>query len=75
MKKEIWPEKYFRNVREELIKVPLQERKKWETPDLYLWWLEARKNNSFLILTGMLCGGWKFIPGMCHDLFGCKAIC
>lgn len=75
MKKEIWDERYHSNVRQKLIKVSLQERKKWESYDLYIWWLETRINDSSLILTGKSCGGWTFIPGMCQDLIGHKAIC
>lgn len=61
-------------VRKRLNQIPLEERKAWDNTDLYIWWNKAKKDDPYL--TWDKCPGqvWQWIPGMCNDLIGSKAI-
>lgn len=60
-------------LRSKLRSVPLATRKMWSDNDLFIWWLEAKKDDSYL--TWDRCPGdlWQWVPGMCRDLIGKNA--
>lgn len=70
MKKEDFKEA----VRGKLKKVPLETRKLWSDTDLFVWWSQAKAQDSYL--TWEKCPGdvWQWVPGMCRDLIGKDAI-
>ena len=62
-------------VRGKLKNVPLETRKLWNNTDLFVWWSQARAEDSYL--TWEKCPGsdvWQWVPGMCSDLIGKDAI-
>jgi hypothetical protein len=57
-------------LRDKLGKVPLETRKKWNDTDLYIWWLTAKAEDSYLTWERSRGDVWQYVPGMCRDLIG-----
>lgn len=60
-------------VRERLRKVPLDTRKTWSENQLFIWWLEAKSQDSYLVWDRCPSDLWQSVKGMCHDLIGPNA--
>ena len=61
-------------VRNKLQAVPLETRMTWKDKDLFLWWLKAKAEDPYLTWKRSPCDVWQFVPGMCSDLIGKKAL-
>ena len=63
-------EDFKQRLQEKLCKTPLETRKKWTSSDLFIWWLQAKADDSYL--TWERCPGdlWQYVPGMCKSLIG-----
>ena len=58
-----------------LRRVPLDARKRWSDVDLFVWWLEVRREDPNLVWEGRKSeDAWQWIPEMCRDLIGAEAI-
>ena len=65
----------FRNrLRDKLGKVSPEMRKTWNDTDLYVWWVTARAEDSYLTWERAHGDVWQYVPGMCRDLIGPNAI-
>jgi hypothetical protein len=67
-------DKFRRALRRMLERAPLDARKKWTANDLYLWWLEERREDPYLIWKPTRGDVWQYVPGMCQDLIGANAV-
>jgi hypothetical protein len=65
---------FEQSLRDKLRKVPLETRMTWKDTDLFVWWLKAKAEDSYLTWERSPCDVWQFVPGMCNDLIGKKAL-
>jgi hypothetical protein len=67
-------EDFKRAVQEKLRRVPLETRKQWNDTDLFVWWGNAKAEDSYL--TWERCPGdvWQWVKGICDNLIGKNAI-
>ncbi|BDT60479.1 hypothetical protein MasN3_39730 [Massilia varians] len=57
-------------LRVKLRAIPLATRKTWNDTALYIWWLEAKKDDPYLTWDRCPGDSWQWVPGMCRDLIG-----
>lgn len=62
------------SLQDKLREVPLATRQAWEVKDLYIWWLGAKKKDSYLTWERAHGDVWQYVPGMCQSLIGRNAI-
>ncbi|MDK9707430.1 MAG: hypothetical protein OEL83_10305 [Desulforhopalus sp.] len=57
-------------VRDELRRVPAEERRTWDDNKLFFWFMKAKSDNPDL--TWDRCPGdpWQWVPGICKYLIG-----
>lgn len=62
-------------VRNKLRKVPLETRMTWKDADLFLWWLKAKAEDSYLTWEQSPCDLWQFVPGKCVAISSVRRPC
>lgn len=58
----------------EVQKIPLAERKKWDSTDLFAWWTEASTANTYLRWDHCKGDLWQRVPGFLKGYFGPNAV-
>lgn len=58
----------------EVQKIPLAERAKWDSTDLFVWWARVSQENTYLRWDNCKGDLWQRVPGFLKSYFGPKAV-
>lgn len=66
-------EEFARALREKLSEIPLETRRLWDGNDLFVWYMNARNEDSYLRWERCPGDPWQWVAGFCEYHYGPNA--